>query len=240
MEKILISYRQPSLKTQEITYRILDPVWSQFVNHSASGPSLDPAFGQTITATDCHVPRAHARSIPPPRCSLRFVKHETKTRFFPIHAMRVQKYVSSSKYRHSDLLRHCGPFEARRLIPPSLTLPLFRPQEAAIVRQSWIIANGYAFTRRASAGVMEKGSWITGVVVIAAPSSAVGPRCARSPQVGLSYQAGGWPPLGAPAEVTTDHLFFRLTLAKLRYISTRRRRAPGSTYGLHPGVLVSC
>src|ERR1017187_248114 len=31
----------------------------------------------------------------------------------------------------------------------------------------------------------------------------------------------------------TDHLFFWPTLAKLRYSSTRRRRAPGSTYGFN-------
>ena len=36
---------------------------------------------------------------------------------------------------------------------------------------------------------------------------------------------------GRADQVTTDHLFFRLTLAKLRYSSTRRRKSPGSTYG---------
>jgi uncharacterized protein (DUF433 family) len=40
--------------------------------------------------------------------------------------------------------------------------------------------------------------------------------------------------------VTTDHLFFRLPLAKLRDRATRRRRAPGSTYGLTARVLVFC
>jgi len=53
--------------------------------------------------------------------------------------------------------------------------------------------------------------------------------------------AAGWPVLpgwwvaahGRAGQVTTDHLFFRLTLAKLRYSSTRRRRAPGSTYGFN-------
>ena len=51
----------------------------------------------------------------------------------------------------------------------------------------------------------------------------------------------GWPVLpgwraaahGRADQVTTDHLFFRLTLANLRYSSTRRRRAPGSTYGFN-------
>ena len=55
--------------------------------------------------------------------------------------------------------------------------------------------------------------------------------------------AAGWPVLpgwrmaahGRADQVTTDHLFFRLTLAKLRYSSTRRRRAPGSTYGSSAG-----
>ncbi len=32
---------------------------------------------------------------------------------------------------------------------------------------------------------------------------------------------------------TSVNQFFTLTLAKSRYIATRRRRAPGSTYGLH-------
>jgi uncharacterized protein (DUF433 family) len=37
--------------------------------------------------------------------------------------------------------------------------------------------------------------------------------------------------------VTTDHLFFHLPLATLRDTATRRRRAPGSTYGFNAGIL---
>ena len=41
---------------------------------------------------------------------------------------------------------------------------------------------------------------------------------------------------GRAVRVTTGHLFFRLTLAKLRYSSTRRPHAPGSTYGFNGGA----
>jgi len=51
---------------------------------------------------------------------------------------------------------------------------------------------------------------------------------------GLASLAGGR--RGRAGQVTTDHLFFRLTLAKLRYSSTRRRHGPGSTYGFNTWV----
>ena len=100
---------------------------------------------------------------------------------------------------------------------------------------------GQISMRRASAGVMEAGSWSTGVTVellrlgrhwppLRAQLAHVAPG-----RGGLACptKAGGGPDGARRGGVTTDHLFFRLTLAKLRYSSTRRRRAPGSTYGFN-------
>ena len=69
------------------------PVWSPLANLLAFRPTLDPVFGGYFHAiliargeAAHHVLRARARSFPPPTCPLRFVKRETKTRVFSIHA----------------------------------------------------------------------------------------------------------------------------------------------------------
>jgi hypothetical protein len=95
--------------------------------------------------------------------------------------------------------------------------------------------------RRASAGVIETGSWSTRVTVellrlgrrwppLRAQLAHVAP---GGGGLACPTRLAGGRPRARPREVTTDHLFFRLTLAKLRYSSTRRRRAPGSTYGFN-------
>jgi len=100
---------------------------------------------------------------------------------------------------------------------------------------------GQISMRRASAGVIETGSWSTRVTVellrlgrrwppLRAQLAHVAP---GGGGLACPTRLAGGRPRARPREVTTDHLFFRLTLAKLRYSSTRRRRAPGSTYGFN-------
>lgn len=86
---MIITHEGHRLKTQDLRGLDLVPVGRSFGVSTHVGPifwRMLPQNPRQGAGAARHVLHARARSFPPPQCSRRFVKQETKTRVFPIHA----------------------------------------------------------------------------------------------------------------------------------------------------------